>query len=229
MNTYKVFPVLCVLLFSIVQGYAQKDADGYLQAISGKFKKVNDYTVQADIKVDMPFIRILPTHVKIYYKQKDKFKVESKSIAIVPRQGFDQISKILANKNSYTAMIQGEETIGTGKATIVNVIPLSDTIDIILAKLWIDPVNSVIVKSQLTSKTSGTILTEYIYGSQLDYGLPDKMIFTVDTKKFKLPKKFESDANKGDTKNNKNKKGKIFINLSNYKVNKGISDALFKK
>jgi hypothetical protein len=228
----KFITCICIVLFSITQLYAQNDADVYLQAVSAKLKKVNDYSVQANIKVDMPFVRILPTKVKIYYKQKDKFKVESKSIAIVPRQGFDQISKILADKNTYTASVQGQETIGTIATTIVNVIPLSDTSDLILAKLWIDPVKSVIVKSQLTTKSNGTILTEYIYGNQLAYGLPDRMIFSVDTKKFKMPKNAEADANKNNTdntKNKENKKGKIYIELTNYQVNKGISDAVFKK
>jgi outer membrane lipoprotein-sorting protein len=232
MKINKFITFILIALFSITQVNAQNDADVYLKAVSGKLKKVNDYSVQANIKVDMPLIRILPTHVKIYFKQKDKFKVESKSIAIVPRQGFDQISKILADKNTYTAMIQGQETIGTIATTIVNVIPLSDSSDMVLAKLWIDPVKSVIIKSQLTTKSSGTILTEYIYGNQIEYGLPDKMIFSVDTKKFKMPKNIETSANKNDTKNNKNKenkKGKIYIDLTNYQVNKGIPDAVFKK
>jgi outer membrane lipoprotein-sorting protein len=232
MNIYKSIVSISLALFSVTLVYAQNGADVYLQAVSTKLKKVNDYSVQANIKVDMPLIRILPTHVKIYYKQKDKFKVESKSIAIVPRQGFDQISNILADKNSYTAMIQGQETLGIIATTIVNVIPLSDTSDLILAKLWIDPIKSVIIKSHLTTKSSGTILTEYFYGNQVDYGLPDKMIFSVDAKKFKMPKNIGTDEKKNDAKKNinlENKKGKIYIELINYQVNKGISDAVFKK
>jgi len=232
MIQYKSILGICIVFISITHLCAQNDAEGYLLGVSGKLKKVNDYSVQANIKVDMPFIRILPTDVKIYYKQKDKFKVETKGIAIVPRQGFDQISTVLADKSSYTAMIQGQETIGNTSTTIVNVIPLSDTSDLILAKLWIDPIKSVIIKSQLTTKSSGTILTEYFYGNQVDYGLPDKMIFTVDSKKFKMPKNIGADPNKSDTKKNnnkENKKGKIYIEFTNYQVNKGISDAVFKK
>jgi hypothetical protein len=200
-------------------------------------QKVKDYSVQANIKVDMPFIRMLPTNVKIYFKQKDKFKVDSKSIAVVPRQGFDQIGKILADTNSYTAMIQGVEKIGNQLTSIINVIPLSDTSDLILGKFWIDPVQSVVLRSQLTTRSNGTIGTEYTYGTQIAYGLPDKMIFSVDVKRFKMPKRLIADMNKKDmqkekdkeNKNKDNKKGKIYIALSNYQVNKGILDSVFLK
>jgi hypothetical protein len=225
--------IICILFLSIPQTYAQNDANVYLQAVYGKLKNIKDYTVQANIKVDIPLIRILPIDVKIYFRQKDKFKVESKGIAIVPRQGFNQISEILANSNSYTAIIQGKEAIGAIETTIVNMIPLSDTVDMILGKFWIDPARRVIVKSQLSTRSSGTIVTEYMYGSQVAYGLPDKMIYSVDTRKFKIPNTLKTGGNKSEPKNtetkNENQPGKIFIVLTNYQINKGISDDVFNK
>jgi hypothetical protein len=103
----------------------------------------------------------------------------------------------------------------------------------ILGKLWIDPMQSVIIKSQLTTKSNGTILTEYTYGNQVAFGLPDNMIFSVDIKKFKIPKSMAGDIKRDDTNKNikgkDNKKGKIYIKLTNYQINKGISDTVFKK
>jgi hypothetical protein len=181
----------------------------------------------------MPFVRMLPVNAKIYYKQKDKFKVESKGIAIVPRQGFDQASKMLADTNSYITAVQGEEMIGSILTKIVNVIPLSDTSDMIFGKFWIDPVQSVIIKSQLTTRSSGSILTEYSYGKEVMFGLPDGMIFSVDVKKFKVPKGFVSEPTKSsttkDSEGNGDKRGKIYIKLSNYQINKGIPNSVFIK
>lgn len=220
-----------LLLFLVFQTNAQTDAKQVLRSVYGKLQKAKDYSVQANIKVDMPFIRMLPIDATIYFKQKDKFKVESKSIAIVPRQGFDQSSRMLADTNSFTAVSQGNEMIGTVQTIVINIIPLSDTSDLILGKLWIDPQKSLILKSQLTTKSNGTILTEYSYGTQASYGLPDKMIFSVDVKKFKIPKGVATDLNTtpAEKKEKENKKGKIFITLSNYSVNKGIPDSIFKK
>lgn len=227
-KTKRTFTFFISLIF--VSGiYAQNNADEILNRVSEKLQKAKDYSVQANIKVDMPLIRILPVDVKIYYKEKGKFKVESKSIALVPRQGFDQISMILAEDESYSAMIQGEEKLGETMTSIINVFPLSDTGEVIFAKFWVDPVQNVILKSQLTTKSNGTVLTEYVYGNQISYGLPDKMIFYVDVKKFKMPKNIGTPDNteKNKRSGDDNKKGTIYITFSNYQINKGIPDSFF--
>lgn len=224
------FIVLLAVTFNM---QAQNSANGLLHKVYGNLQKAKDYSVDAHIKVDMPFIRMLPVNVKIYYKQKDKFKVESKSIAIVPRQGFDQIAKMLADTTSFTAMVQGEEKLGLIKVKVVNVIPLSDTSDVVLGKFWIEPGKGVVMKSQMTTRANGTISTEYFYGTQINYGLPDKMIFTVDVKKFKVPKSIAAEMNKTASEAKETtkdaKKGTITISLTNYIVNKGITDSTFKK
>jgi hypothetical protein len=221
-----------ILTFSSIPVLSQNETGNQLlNKVYQKIQKAKDYSVTANIKVDMPFIKMIPIDVKIYFKQKDKFKVESKSIALVPRQGFDQLSKMLSDSNQFTCMVQGIEMIGPTTTKIINIIPLSDTTDIILGKLWVDPIQNIVLKLQLTTKTSGTIVTEYSYLEQILYGLPDEMIFTIDVKKFKLPKIMGTDTQKEkvDTKNKEpeKKKGKIVVKLSNYKINKGIPDDFF--
>jgi outer membrane lipoprotein-sorting protein len=59
------------------------------------------------------------------------------------------------------------------------------------------------------------------------------MTFTVDVKKFKIPKSVAADINNSKSKTvdktKDDKKGKIYLTLSNYQINKGIADAIFKK
>jgi outer membrane lipoprotein-sorting protein len=231
MKAFRYLIIILVLLPRIAAAQATPTASQILHNIYTKLQKARDYSVQANIKVDMPFIRMLPIDAKIYFKQKDKFKVESKSIAIVPRQGFDQASKMLSDTSSYSALVQGTEMIGTVQAMIINIIPIADTSDLILGKLWVDQKQNLILKSKLTTRSNGTILTEYSYGSQLQYALPDKMIFSVDVKKFRMPAGTPADPNakKTDEKPKENKKGQIIITLTNYQVNKGIPDEFFKK
>jgi len=223
---------LFLLTFLPSQIVGQQNAKAILNSVYTKQQKAKDYSVDVRIKVDMPFIRMLPVDAKIYSKQKDKFKVVSKSIAIVPRQGFDQASKMLSDTNSITTMVQGKEMLGASQAFIINIIPIADTSDLILAKLWIDEKESIILKSVLTTKSSGTILTDYTYGAQKAYGLPDKLLFTVDIKKIKIPKSVAADINneaKEEDKSKEKKKGQILITLTNYQINKGIPDSVFKK
>jgi hypothetical protein len=225
---YLSFFFLYMAAFTQLQG---QSANELIHSVYNKLQKGKDYSVQAHIKVDMPLIRILPVDVQIYYKQPDKFRVVSKSIAVVPRQGFDQLSRMLADTGAFATILQGDGKIGTTVTRIVTIIPLSDTTDLILGKFWIDPVQSVILKSQLTTRSSGTIVTEYFYGSQLACGLPDKMVFSVDAGKFRIPKNVGEEADKSTTdssdKTDGNKKGRIYITLTNYQVNKGIPDSIF--
>ena len=224
---------LILLMQALMNTVSSQTANYQLQQIYQKMMQAKDYTVQANIKVDLPFIKMLPIQAKIYFKQKDKFKVDSKSIAIVPRQGFEQLTKMLNDTNSFSSLISGIEKTGAIETSIINIIPLADTSDLILGKVWIDKQKMLVLKSQLTTKLNGTILTEYTYGSQVNYGLPDQMIFTVDIKKFKIPKSVSADINnakvKEENKNKKEKKGKIFIRLSQYQINKGLDDKIFLK
>lgn len=220
-----------------LESFAQiKTAKQMLYAVYNKMAVVKDYSVSVNVKVDLPFVKMMPINAKVFFKEKNKFKVESKSIAIIPKQGFDQITKMLNDTNSIEALVSGNEIIGAAKTTIINVIPSSDTSDLILGKLWVDTKQNVVLKSQLTTKSNGTIVTEYFYETEIYYGLPSKMIFSVDIKKFKIPKSVAADINntkKESTpkqKENENKKkGQIIILLTNYQINKGISDDLFKK
>ncbi len=225
---------LLVILFSFSFQTIAQTPNQMLYKVYKKLNTANDYSVDAHIKSDIPMIKILPVNAKVYFKQKDKFKIVSKSIAILPKQGFTDFSKTIKDTNSYMAVVGGSEIVNKTKTLIINIIPKLDTGDLILAKLWIDTSQSLALKSQLTTRNNGTMLIEYFYsGSAKKYGLPDSLVFTVDVKKFKIPKAVAADLNKNSTKKpNKNegdKKGKIYIRLKNYAINKGIDDKIFKK
>jgi outer membrane lipoprotein-sorting protein len=219
------------VLFLPLAGIAQ-DANQTITELLNKMNTVKDYSAEALITSDIPMVKILPSKATIYFKQKDKFKIETKGIAILPKQGFTELSKMLTNRDSYTAVALGNETIGSTQTSIVSIFPVSDTSDLILAKLWIDGTNDIVMKSQITTRSSGTVTILYTYGSQIKWGLPDKMVITVDVKKFKIPKGVATDINKkseDDTKKQEAKTGEIKIDLTGYKVNLGIKDEVFNK
>jgi hypothetical protein len=225
----KYFLLLCFVSTSLF-AWAQ-DADALLLELTTKLNKVKDYTADAVISSDIPMVKILPSKATVYFKQKDKFKIDAKGIAIVPKQGFTDISKLLANKSSYSAMSMPKETFSGVPVEVVSIFPASDTSDLILAKLWIDPVRDLILKSQMTTRSSGMVTAVYTYGAQVKWGLPDRMVFTVDVKKFKIPKGVATDINKTSSREaptDQRKTGEIKVDLSGYKINTGLSDQLFK-
>lgn len=71
------------------------------------------------------------------------------------------------------------------------------------------------------------------YGKYAEYGLADKVIFTFNTKDYKLPKGITFDYDDGSKKEEpadklKDKKGKVEISYSSYTINKGVADSVFK-
>ena len=205
--------------------------DQLIAQLITKINLVKDYTVKASIKADIPMIKILPVNATLYFKQKDKFKVVSKGIVILPKQGFTEINTFLANKKSYIAVAGDTSKIGGVMTKLITVIPNGESSEIVLAKLWIDTKRSVIMKSQITTKSNGSVNTTYTYGDKVSFGLPSQLVFEIDVKAFKLPKSVAADINKTttDKKVKPNNKGVITITLTDYKVNTGLSDALFTK
>ena len=72
------------------------------------------------------------------------------------------------------------------------------------------------------------------YGKYIAYGLPDKIIFSFNTKDYKMPKGVTFDFEDGSQKKTaaekeklKNQKGKMEIVISGYIINKGIADSVF--
>lgn len=224
---------LFLLTFSFSAFSQEVDANAVIQQLVQKLNSVKDYSVDANIKANIPLIKILPVNASIYFKQKDKFKVVSKGIAILPKQGFTDVNSFLMNEGSYMAVSSGTKVINETKTNLITVIPTGETSEIILAKLWIDTKRDVILRSQVTTRSSGTVIVDYSYGSEVQFGLPNQLIFTIDVKKFKMPKSVAADLNKTDQQKkktaDKDQKGTITIKLTNYKVNKGISDAVFKE
>lgn len=221
-----LFTFLVFVSFSVLG----QNAMTAISKINAKYASVKDYKVQVEVKASIPMIKILPSKATIYFKQKNKFKIVSKGIVLLPKQGFSELYEFLAQPSKYMAVYGGFELINGVKAHEVNVIPDEATNEMVLAKLWMDEENNVVMKSQITTKSNGTILTYYEYADQLKFGLPSKMTFEIDVKKFKIPKSVAADINNSKKEKTKEKKkGTIVINLSDYTVNKGIDDALFVK
>jgi outer membrane lipoprotein-sorting protein len=212
--------------------FGQKPED-LIEKINTKLAAVKDYTVNAHIDANIPMIQIIPSKAKIYFKQKDQFKIESKGITILPKQGFTELNTFLSEKSKYTAVFGDSLRIRDIDTRLINIIPNSSSGEIILAKIWIDQKNSVIIRSQVTTQSNGTVKTDFKYGAQLNYGLPSELKFEIDVKKFKMPKSVAADINKTSTDKKKTKskpksKGIITITLSDYAVNTGLSDSFFK-
>jgi outer membrane lipoprotein-sorting protein len=114
---------------------------------------------------------------------------------------------------------------------VVKLVPSDEKLDWVISTLWIDPSTALVYKTFTTTKDNGSYEITMEYGSYADLGLPSKIIFSFNTKDYKLPNGITLEFGDEDAaaKQNamKNKKGTVEITYSNYTVNKGVSNSMF--
>jgi hypothetical protein len=152
-------------------------------------------------------------------------------ISFIPKGSVNiNLAKFLTGSGTYEIVDAGKE-VNTG-LRILKLLPSDENSDIVLSTLYIDEKTELVTKAKNTTRDNGTYELEMTYDKYASYGLPDKVIFSFNTKEYKLPKGVTFDYDDGTQKKPddalKNKKGKVEITYSEYQVNKGVDDAIFK-
>ncbi len=231
-STRFVTIVICLLLITCcqLQTFAQQDVNVLLQKVKAKIESVNDYEANGKMKTNVAFLKVPVATIKMYFKKPNKLKIKNeKGISFVPKGAVSINLNNILSGNKYTIIDIGEDKIAGAKVRVVKLLPTDDNADVILSTLYIDETNLVIKKAKTTTKDNGTYELEMTYGKYTAYGLPDKVIFSFNTKDYKLPKGITFDFDDGAVKKpvEKNKKGRAEIVLSSYTINKGVLDSVF--
>jgi hypothetical protein len=206
---------------------AQQPSQLVMQAYRN-FMRVKDYSADIQMDFDIPSVHINSIKGKVFFKQPDKFRIRTSGIIFLPKQNPYYALTFLGDSTGYTAVASGTEKIGTTSCSVVTVLPSKDG-DIILGKFWIDPVRSLVLRTQLTTRSNGLIQIDNTYNAQPVYPLPQKIQFTVDMTKFKVPKAISVDINSRTGTGSYNQKGTGYITLTmdGYTINQKLSDSVF--
>jgi hypothetical protein len=223
--------MLATVFFLSVSTTTAQTAEELLSKVKAKMDKVNDYIATGKMKTDVVFIKAPIANIKSYFKKPDRFAVKRDGgISLLPKGGVSVNVSSLLLTDDYTAIDAGQTTIANVPLRIIKLLPLSETSDVVLTTLYIDPKNFLIRKASTTTKDNGTFDMEMQFGKYADWGLPDKVIFSFNTKDYKLPKGITLEYDDGTKKPElpKNKKGRVEIVYSSYIINKGVTDAMLK-
>lgn len=227
----KKLVILILLLVASQITTSAQEANALLKKVKAKLDKVNDYVAEGSMKTDVAFIKAPAGKIKVYYKRPDRFKIKrDRGISILPKGGISFNMNSLLSMQNFTAIPTGESMAGSTKVKMVKLIPNDDNSDVVLTTLYIDEANFLIRKTNTTTRENGTFEMEMNYGKYADYALPDKVIFSFNTKNYKIPKgvTMEFDTDEPPPQAIKNKKGKVEITYSVYTINKGFSDSELK-
>ncbi|MBS1668812.1 MAG: hypothetical protein JST58_15665 [Bacteroidetes bacterium] len=217
----------CLCLISFAQ-----DANSLLQKIRDRLNKVNDYEATGVMKTNVSFLKVPEAQVQVFFKKPDKLKIKNEhGISLVPKGAVSfSLNNLL--KGNYTVLDAGTEMMGSVKLRVIKLLPVDDNADIVLSTFYIDEAKLLVMKAKTTTRESGTYEVEMSYGKYAAEALPDKVVFTFNTKDYKLPKGITFDYDDGTKKktetHGESSKGKVEIDYSSYILNKGLPDSVFK-
>lgn len=200
--------------------------------VRAKLEKVNDYTAKGELKTNVVFIKAPVASVKVYYKKPDKIKIVNENgISFIPKGSVNiNLARFLMAAGQFEIVDAGKEAASGFR--VLKLLPSDENSDIVLSTLYIDEKTALVRKAKNTTRDNGTYELEMTYNKYSSFGLPDKVIFSFNTKDYKLPKGVTFDYDDGSAKkpdeSMKNRKGKVEITYSEYLVNKGVDDAVFK-
>ena len=224
---------IIILLFVSVKATAQQDINLLLTKAKATIESVNDYKATGRMKTNVAFLKVPIANVSVYFKKPNKLKVKSeRGISFIPKGAVSINLTNLTGTNKYTVIDAGTDKIDGKIVRVAKLLPTDDNSDVVLSTIYIDEATSLIKKAKTTTKDNGTYELEMTYGKYASFGLPDKIIFSFNAKDYKLPKGITFDFDDGAaptlTDKLKGKKGRAEISFSNYIINKGVEDALFK-
>ena len=216
-------------LFAIAQ-----DVNVLVQKVKDKINLVNDYEANGRMKTNVVFLKVPVATVKLYFKKPNRLRIKNeKGISFIPKGAVNMNMSNVLSSGKYSVLDAGTDKIGSIPVKVVKLLPEDDNSDVVLSTLYIDAVNQVILKTKTTTRDNGTYELEMSYGKYMAYGLPDKIIFSFNTKDYKMPKGVTFDFEDGTKKKTpeeklKNQKGKMEISINSYIINKGLPADTFK-
>ncbi len=228
----RIFIIFLISTFLFNISSKAQTAEEIIREVRAKIDKVNDYEARGKLKTNVAFIKAPIANVKIYFKKPNKLKIHNTSgISFIPKGSVNiSLNNVFTDISAYDLIDAGKEE--NSNLRIIKLLPKSDTAEIVLSTLYIDDKNMLIKKATTTTRDNGTYELEMSYGKYADYGLADKVVFSFNTKEYKLPKgiTFDYDDGSPNDQNNKlkDKKGKVEIVYSSYIINQGVPDSIFQ-
>lgn len=220
----KILLFLVLFLLSPQWIQAQEDFSLYLDSVEKKYAGLRDYTADVNVHFDIETFKAPDMQAKLYYKAPDKMKVESKRVFFFPREG-GYFNPSLFKKEDFEIKFLERSNYDGRKAVKLKLTPKKVKRNIQDFVLTIDTDRHLIREMDVTQFDGRKIKAVIEYGKFDSFELPAHTQLKLDIPSFESEgvKEFDQLIQKP-----KRVTGTIEITYSNYKVNSGLSDEVFK-
>ena len=238
-----------ITLFIILTSLVYTDTNLLNRAIretTNEYEKVKDFQAQMTVELNMPGIRIPKKTYKVYFKQPNKFKADTKGFGMLPNTGiftspkdnFDNLKNLEIKKSNLSS---NEKTILITGTIIPDSLKAQFPSE--YAKLTFDPLVDVLIDTTMwviksvTSRIDTLKLFEITNNYKLydnQYYLPFESQVKYFIKDARLAGWLKKDMKTLINPNNQKSaddviRGVITVNYLNYKINTNLPDRIFKK
>ena len=220
------FLLLAGILFLLSTGWtaAQEDASRYLDPIEKKYSGLKDYTADVNVHFDIEALKAPDMQARLYFKAPDKMKVESKRIFFLPKEGGYFNPSLFKKKDFDMKLI--ERLVYDGRNAVrLKLTPMDTDTYHKGFILTIDTDRSLIREIKISPSEGREVKAMIEYGLFANFELPTHIHLQLD-----MPSDEPSGMKEFTQFGQKPKKitGKVEITYSNYQVNVGLSDEIFK-
>jgi len=214
--------VLFFLLTELIQ--AQEDAARYLDLIEKKYSGLRDYRVDVNVHFDIETLKAPDMQARLYYKAPDKMKVESKKVFFFPKEG-GYFNPSLFKKKDFEVRLLERLIYDDRNAVRLKLTPIDIEMYNKSFVLTLDMDRNLIREIKTLLSEGREIKAAIEYGMFNGFELPIHIDLQLDIPSDEPSgmKEFTQFGQKG-----KRITGKVEITYSNYKVNLGLNDEIFK-
>ncbi|MCF8307577.1 MAG: hypothetical protein K9I68_01065 [Bacteroidales bacterium] len=222
-HRYNYIVLAAIILIQIFAGtsaaYSGNNPKDLLDKFRDHMLQVHDYKAKVNIRVDVDFINIKDRKAVVFFEQPDKFEFSAGGFALLPRKGME-MEYLELLQTDYSAINAGTKTIDSVQTQMVKVIPNNDSLDIVLAKMYLNPETHLLHRMKTFTKESGSYTINFSYAGH-PYDLPDQLEIIFDVKNQKLPVSLTGDMKSiGKEIKESKKRARVIIDYSEYVVNR---------
>lgn len=222
MNRILYFFIIACALGTANAQTQKLTAEQILLNVKANFDAVQDYTAQLTGTVNMERLKVPQMKVKVYFKQPNKFKTESKGTSFIPKNILDINPADLLDK--FDASLQGKEELdGKTYYKIRLITKAAKGKQVRESIIWVDENRWTIARLE-AYPSEGRKIEVLIESVLVDgkYILPEKI-----TARFDFEQNPDSLAERIYSPQRIPRKGSAELLYSDYKVNTGLSDEFF--
>ena len=204
---------------------SQENPSRYLDSLERKYSGLKDYTADVRVHFDIEALKAPDMQAKLYYKSPDKMKVESKGVFFFPREaGYFNPSTF--KPEDFEIRLLEHLTYEGRNAVRLQLTPRELKRSNQRFILTVDMDRNLILRIDTLTVEGREIRAAIDYGKFGDFDLPIHIELQLEVPPTEPDRMKEFMPFAQGTKR---VTGKVDITYSNYKVNSGLSDEIFKE